>query len=197
MAVLKRGNARKTVCWHVCSRRSLFSMGKKTLRGDWEVEMRESNEGDGKWVCVWGRGGECILVGKRTASNETTKDTIIKSRGIVWKKGRWKSEVEILLAWEFAYVSVTEAAWRHINHIWNTSTIIHCLGVILIILSRTANDSPVSPRGWNQRRHRERGKEEDKVMRERRGEGKKRKEKKRHARGRRRGRISQRKQCVS
>lgn len=58
--------------------------------------MRESNEGDGKWVCVWGRGGECILVGKRTASNETTKDTIIKSRGIVWKKGRWKSEVEIL-----------------------------------------------------------------------------------------------------
>lgn len=119
----------------------------------------------------------------------------IKSRGIVWKKGWWKSEVEILLAWEFAYVSVTEAAWRHINHIWNTSTIIHCLGVILIILSRTANDSPVSPRGWNQRRHRERGKEEDKVMRERRGEGKK--EKKRHARGRRRGRISQRKQCVS
>lgn len=27
---------------------------------------------------VWGRGGECILVGKRTASNETTKDTELK-----------------------------------------------------------------------------------------------------------------------
>lgn len=40
--------------------------------------MRESNEGDGKWGYVWGRGGECILVGKRTASNETTKDTELK-----------------------------------------------------------------------------------------------------------------------
>lgn len=27
---------------------------------------------------VWGRGGEWILVGKRTASNETTKDTELK-----------------------------------------------------------------------------------------------------------------------
>lgn len=33
-------------------------------------------------------------------------------------------------------MSVTEAAWQYINHIWNISTIIHCLGVILIIHSR-------------------------------------------------------------
>lgn len=171
MAVLK------SVCWHVCSRRSLFSMGKKTLRGDWEVEMRESNEGDGKWGCV-GKGRGVYPRREKNCQQWNNERHRIKSRGIVWKKGRWKSEVEILLAWEFAYVSVTEAAWRHINHIWNTSTIIHCLGVILIILSRTANDSPVSPRGWNQRRHRERGKEEDKVMRERRGEGKKEKKRK-------------------
>lgn len=143
------------VCVCLCGSEAVYSQWRRKFRGERQRKQQKVIEYVSfcvfvcLHVCVYREGWSLFFHWKVTIMVKRYRkspnlDKNLKSR--------------VVFVWIFACWTLMDAALRHINHIWNTSTIIQSLGVILIIHSGTVTTHQL-PQGWNQRRQRERERE--------------------------------------